>query len=120
MIRHTSPPAATTTDPERLCLIGLLGTRYATLHFSDPGSNGGAREPSGLCHRCDTSPPDGHGFASGPAATHFFIHHRAQSLIFVPYGRDDFCIPHKRPSYFLFKGKDFKKDVYGYAREICF
>src|SRR5207302_1301190 len=65
-LRHTSPPSATTTDPVCRGGLVLLGTWCTPLHFSEPGSNGGAREPGGLSDCRDASPPDGQRFASGP------------------------------------------------------
>jgi len=34
-------------------------------------------------------PPDGHRFAGSPATPHFVVQHRAQRLVFVPYGGYD-------------------------------
>src|SRR5262245_28145953 len=93
-LRHTAPPSATTTDPVRRGGLILLDTWGAPLHFSEPGSNGGAREPGGLSDCRDAAPPDGQRFASGPTAPHVFVHDRAQSLVFVPYCRYDLSVRH--------------------------
>src|SRR6266446_4481451 len=112
MLRHTSPPSAPTTDSVRLCLIGLLSMEYTPLHCGEPGSNGGTREASGLSDCRDASPPEGHRCASGPAAPHFFAHHRAQSLVLVPECSNDLCIWHTGPSGSLSNGQGFKKGGY--------
>src|SRR4030095_6968431 len=93
-LRHPAPPSATTTDPARRGGLILLDTWGAPLHFSEPGSNGGAREPGGLSDCRDAAPPDGQRFASGPTAPHVFVHDRAQSLVFVPYCSYDLCVRH--------------------------
>src|SRR5262249_60431862 len=80
-----SRPAAPPPDPVRRWGLSLRGTWCAALHFSEPGTNGGAGKPGGLSDCRDASPPDGPRFASGPTAPHVFVHDRAQSLVFVPY-----------------------------------
>ena len=39
---HTPPPSATPPDPGRRWGLSLRGTWCAALHFSEPGTNGGA------------------------------------------------------------------------------
>ena len=53
-------------------------------------------------------PPDGQRFAGSPAPPHFFVQHRAQRLVFVPYGGYDRCIRHNGSWLSVSQGRSFQ------------
>src|SRR5207249_8928941 len=105
---HASAQPAHVTELVPLVIRLLFGTFRPASHFSESSANGGTREASGLRDRGDAPPPDGHRFAGSPATPHFFVQHRAQRLVFVPYGGYDFCIGHNGSWLSVSKGRSFQ------------
>src|SRR5439155_25170679 len=102
--------AAVSRSPQRFCW-GCCSTATPRACSVRGGSRRRrTREASGLRDRGDAPPPDGHRFAGSPATPHFFVQHRAQRLVFVPYGGYDFCIRHNGSWLSVSKGRSLQGD----------